>query len=210
MAGNHSVQRQARTTELELCRSYSDVLIVDVNGYFVANCVPLLIQQNINGSSIFNRSWAQFKVGFNDSGGNYWLGNELIHRLTFAFRYKLRFDLQSHNTSNWYYAEYSSFRVLGEEYHYRLHVDGYSGNAGDAFGSVHHNQQMFTTYDRDNDRWAHNCAAWRGGAGFWYGACDTAQINVSRVGDGVSEYFSWNDLPGGSRLQTSRMSLQCK
>jgi len=66
----------------------------------VANCIPLLIQQNINGSNFFNRSWAEFKVGFNDSRGNYWLGNELLHQLTYSGgRYKLRFDLQAHNGS---------------------------------------------------------------------------------------------------------------
>jgi len=74
-----------------------------------------MIQQNINGSLAFNRSWAEYKVGFNDSRGNYWLGNDLLSQLTFSGRYKLRFDLQSRsNTSNWYYAEYSTFIVLSE------------------------------------------------------------------------------------------------
>jgi len=50
----------------------------------------LLIQQNIDGSNFFNRSWADFKVGFNDSSGNYWLGNDLLSQLTMNGRYKLR------------------------------------------------------------------------------------------------------------------------
>ena len=111
----------------------------------------MLIQQNINGSNIFNRSWAEFKVGFNDSSGNYWLGNELLSQLTANNSYKLRFDLQSRsNISNWYHAEYSTFIVLTEADNYRLQVAGYSGDAGDAFGS-RHNGMMFSTYDRDND-----------------------------------------------------------
>ena len=72
-----------------------------------AICLPLLIQQNADGSDFFNRSWAEFKVGFNDSLGNYWLGNDLLHQLTGNVRYKLRVDLQSSNGS-WYYAEYLS------------------------------------------------------------------------------------------------------
>jgi len=68
-----------------------------------ANCIPLLIQQNAEGSYFFNRSWAKFKVGFNDTRGNYWLGNELLHQLTDKKPYKLRFDLQAFNGS-WYYA----------------------------------------------------------------------------------------------------------
>ena len=153
----------------------------------------------------FNRSWAEFKVGFGDPSGNYWLGNELLSQLTANHRYKLRFDLQSRsNTSNWYHAEYSTFRVLPETYNYELKVAGYSGNAGrDAFGSIHHNGMMFTTYDRDNDQSSGNCAAsWSGG--FWYGNCAWSAVNVIR------DYFAWYVLPGGYSLQSSRMWLQCK
>jgi len=165
----------------------------------------LLIQQNINGSSFFNRSWSEFKVGFNDSHGNYWLGNELLSQLTVNNRYKLKFDLQSRsNTSNWYYAEYSTFRVLTEAYNYELQVAGYSGNAGeDAFGTSSHNGRMFSTYDRNNDQHSSShCAAYHGG-GFWYGACSNCDVNSARV-------FYWAGLPGGDSLQSSRMWLQCK
>jgi len=163
----------------------------------------LLIQQNINGSNIFNRSWAEYKVGFNDSSGNYWLGNELLSQLTVNHRYKLKFDLQSRsNTSNWYYAEYSTFRVLPERYKYELLVAGYSGNAGyDALAIQ--NGMMFSTYDRDNDlHSSRHCAAYWGG-GFWYNACSYCDVNCAR-------YFAWGGLPGGSYLQSSRMWLQCK
>jgi len=169
----------------------------------VANCVPLLIQQNINGSNFFNRSWSEYKVGFNDSRGNYWLGNELLSQLTAYSRYKLRFDLQSRsNTSNWYHVEYSTFIVQTEADNYTLQVAGYSGNAGrDSFGSSDHNGQMFSTYDRDNDLTSSHCAASYGG-GFWYSACSDCDVNSAR-------FFYWNGLPG-IYLQTSRMWLQCK
>jgi len=161
----------------------------------------LLIQQNVDGSTdFFNRSWAEFKVGFNNSVGNYWLGNELLSQLTLSGLYKLRFDLQSRsNTSNSYHAEYSSFIVLAESSNYTLLVSGYSGNAGDAFG--YHNGMMFTTYDRDNDLHPGNCATIDGG-GFWYKICFRCGVNTVN--------FSWNGLPGGRLLQSSRMWLQCK
>jgi len=118
----------------------------------------LLIQQKVDGSDFFNRSWAEFKVGFNDTSGNYWLGNELLSQLTVSGRYKLKFDLQSRsNTSNWYSAEYSTFIVLAESSNYTLQMAGYSGNAGwDALS--YSNGMMFTTYDRDNDQRSGNCA----------------------------------------------------
>ena len=168
----------------------------------------MLIQQNVDGSSVFRRSWADFKVGFSDSRGNYWLGNELLSQLTVNDTYKLKFDLQSRTNRNWYYAEYSTFRVLPEAQNYKLQVAGYSGNAGgDALN--HSNGMMFTTHDRDNDRWPKvNCAS-RTGGGFWHKNCAHADVNADRR-DIARHRFGWEGLPGGRSLQSSRMWLQCK
>ena len=167
-------------------------------------CIPLLIQQNLDGSNFFNRSWAEFKVGFNDSRGNYWLGNELLSQLTQNGRYKLRFDLHSRANHNWYYAEYRTFVVNDEQSNHMLQVFGYSGNAGrDSFS--YHNGLMFTTYDRDNDQTPNNCAVITGG-GFWYKNCAACEVNTisGRAGD-----FSWEGMPGGDQLQSSRMWIMC-
>jgi len=171
------------------------------------NCT-LLVLQNINGSSVFNGSWAEYKVGFNDMRGNFWLGNDLLHQLTASGRYKLRFDLQATNGS-WYYAEYSSFVVSSEASNYRMQVTGYSGNAGDTGGDggfLYHDGMMFSTYDRDNDQWSSNCAADIGG-GFWYKSCSRARVNYGR---GRGRYFYWYYANGRHiYLQTSRMWLTC-
>jgi len=167
----------------------------------------LLIQQNVDGSDFFNRSWEEFKVGFNDSRGNYWLGNELLHQLTYSGgRYKLRFDLQALNGS-WYYAEYSEFVVYSETVSYKIGVSGYSGNAGDAFWS--YDQMMFTTYDRDNDPlippgYEKNCAVYNGG-GFWYKYCSHVSVN------GVGVRFRWWTEDKGTTLflKSSRMWVVC-
>jgi len=121
-------------------------------------------------------------------------------------RYKLRFDLQSRaNSNNHYTAEYSTFLVLSEQTNYVLRVSGYSGNARDALS--YHNGMMFTTYDRDNDATAYNNCAVRNGAGFWYRSCTRCGVNGVR---GVPDDFFWLSLPGGNRLQTSRMWLTCR
>jgi len=153
-----------------------------------------------------NRLWAEYKVGFGDPSGNYWLGNDLLSQLTANYRYKLRFDLQQRDTGNWYYAEYSWFRVLSEADSYTLMVTGFSGNASsDAFG-LWHNGEKFSTLERDNDRLSsHNCAA-RIGGGFWWQDCGWCHVNGARSTGG----FYWHDLPGGRDLQLSRMWLQCK
>ena len=164
----------------------------------------MLIQQH-DGSS-FNRPWAEYKVGVGDPSGNYWLGNELLSQLTANNRYKLRFDLQQRSSGNWYYAEYSTFRVLSEADNYTLQVAWFSGNAGlDAF-SAYHNGRQFSTVDRGNDRRSsRNCAAYNGG-GFWWRDCGECLVNAAR---GIRRFY-WLDLPGGPDLQLSRMWLQCK
>jgi len=159
-----------------------------------------MIQHNINGSLVFNRSWAEYKVGFNDSRGNYWLGNDLLSQLTLTGRYKLRIDLQSRSNSTWYYAEYSTFIVQPESDNYTLNVSGYSGNAGGDALSIQ-NGMKFTTYDRDNDVWSGNCGI---GGGFWYSNCCGGCVNYNYA------YFKWWYLPGGWWLQSTRMWLQCK
>ena len=168
----------------------------------------MLLQQNVNGSNAFNRTWAEFKVGFNDTRGNYWLGNDLLSQLTHNGGYKLRFDLQERNGS-WYWAEYRSFAVLSEAYNYRLLVSGYSGNAGDAL--YYHDKMMFTTYDRDNDpliysAYNNNCAVYNGG-GFWHKDCTLASVNTVR---GRGDDFDWSPRQGRRfYLQSTRMWLMC-
>jgi len=167
----------------------------------------LIQQQNVYAFDFFNRSWAEFKVGFNDTKGNYWLGNELLNELT-NNRYRLRFELHAAN-GTWYWAEYSSVAVRSEADNYKLLVSGYSGNAGDALS--YQNNKMFTTYDRDNDpwingAWKNNCAVYNGG-GFWYNSCSRGSINVI---PGRGENFRWySSQTGNLLLQTSRMWLMC-
>jgi len=141
-------------------------------------------------------------VGFGDPSGNYWLGNDLLSQLTANYRYKLRFDLQQNGTGNWYYAEYSRFRVLSEADSYTLMVSGFSGNVSyDAFGW--HNGEKFSTIERDNDRSSYdNCAAMIG-AGFWWRDCGDCGVNAAR---GTGRFY-WGGL---SYLQSTRMWLQCK
>jgi len=171
----------------------------------LAFCTTVLIQQN-DGSGGFNRSWREYKVGFGDITGNYWLGNEILKRQTANNRYKLRFDLQQRDTGNWYYAEYNTFRVLSEADNYTLQVGGFSGNTGYDVFSRYHNGEQFSTIDRDNDGTSsHSCAAWLG-SGFWYNACAVSPVNAAHN----TGRFLWLGLPGNYHLKSTRMWMQCK
>jgi len=168
----------------------------------------LLIQQHINGSRVFNRSWEEYKAGFNDSSGSFWLGNELLHQLTKLSKYKLRFELRRQSAGNvWYWAEYSTFVVTSEETKYLMHVDDYSSNIGDGF-VLNHDGAMFSTYDSDNDSNAtHNCAATAGG-GFWWNTCGGTH-SVASVNTQLGGSFGWRYSTGIYNLLISRMWLTC-
>jgi len=106
-----------------------------------------MIQQNVDGSNFFNRSLAEFRVGFNDTDGNYWLGNDLLHQLTKEARYKLQCLVQARSNSVVYTANYKTFLVGSEAINYTLTVARYTGNAGDAMSFQ--NGMMFSTLDKE-------------------------------------------------------------
>ena len=100
----------------------------------------MLVQQNLDGTDFFNRSWADFRVGFSDKKGNYWLGNDLLSEVSQTGQYKLRFDMRKRENGRWCYAEYSTFVVQGEVFNYKLHVAGYTGTDNKYFIIVYDNR----------------------------------------------------------------------
>ena len=87
----------------------------------------------------------------------------------------------------WYWAEYSTFSISDEADKYRLTVDGYSGDAGDALLAPKWpnwiaNGMMFTTLDSDNDINPYvNCGEKIKG-GWWYRKCGTGIVNRNNNG----------------------------
>jgi Fibrinogen beta and gamma chains, C-terminal globular domain len=55
--------------------------------------VTVLVQR-FDGSSAFNKTWSEFKGGFDDTAGNFWLGNDRISQLTLSGCNQLMFVLQ--------------------------------------------------------------------------------------------------------------------
>ncbi|EHB10523.1 Fibrinogen alpha chain, partial [Heterocephalus glaber] len=146
----------------------------------------LLIQQRMDGSLNFNRTWQDYKRGFgslNDKGeGEFWLGNDHLHLLTQRGSL-LRVELEDW-AGKGAFAEYH-LQVGSEAQGYVLKVSSYRGSAGDALveGSVEegaeytsHDGMQFSTFDRDADQWEENCAEVYGG-GWWYNNCQAANLN---------------------------------
>ena len=140
-----------------------------------------VVVRRFDGSGDFNRNWDEYKQGFGDASGEYWLGNEYLHYMTSSRAYKLRFDLEDWD-GNSAYAEYSSFRVTSEADNYRLLLGDYSGNASDdqaedgSSGFLYHKYAQFSTFDRDNDLFGGSCVNQYNHGGFWWRYCGTVQI----------------------------------
>ncbi|XP_061605397.1 angiopoietin-related protein 6 [Phyllopteryx taeniolatus] len=158
-----------------------------------------VIQRRQDGSVNFFRTWEQYKQGFGNLDGEYWLGLEHLYWLAKQTKYKLRVVLDDWQGRQ-VFAEYDSFRLESESDGYRLRVGQYRGNAGDSLSW--HNNKAFTTLDRDKDGYTGNCAHYQKG-GWWYHMCAHSNLNGvwyrgghyrSRYQDGVY----WAEFHGGS------------
>ena len=86
-----------------------------------------VFQRRLDGSVDFNRGWQDYKLGFGDLKGEFWLGLDKIDRLTTASRNELRIDMED-TSGNTRYAEYNSFAVTSEQQKYQLSLGSYTGN----------------------------------------------------------------------------------
>ena len=84
-----------------------------------------VFQKRRDGSVDFFRAWDDYKRGFGNLNGEFWLGLDRIHRLTVSGGYKLRVDLEYYNLVK--YAEYNLFAVGSEGTKYKLSLGSYSG-----------------------------------------------------------------------------------
>ena len=89
-----------------------------------------VVQKRLNGSVDFDRNWSDYKNGFGNLDGEFWLGLEKIHRLTKSSS-KLRVDLEDFDGKT-SYAEYDMFVVATESKKYQLSVGKYSGKLFEA------------------------------------------------------------------------------
>ena len=151
-----------------------------------------VFQRRIDGSVTFYLGWDDYKDGFGDMSGEFWLGLDKIHRLT-QRKQMLRIDLADFE-GNTRYAKYSTFTVGSESSRYVMQCGKYDGNAGDSLS--YHNNTKFSTKDKDNDKWSSNCAEEFKGA-WWYKYCHRSNLNGRYLSgphqseaDGVN-WYSW-------------------
>jgi ficolin len=86
-----------------------------------------VFQRRQDASVNFYRGWQDYKNGFGDLNGNFWLGLDRIHRLTKSGQnVSLRVDLMDW-TNDTVYAKYGSFSVASESGNYKLNLSSFSG-----------------------------------------------------------------------------------
>ena len=86
-----------------------------------------VFQKRLDGSVDFFLNWSDYKVGFGDLNGEFWLGLDKIHHLTSDDKSMLRVDLEDFE-GNTAYAEYNKFGVTSENDKYELNLGSYSGD----------------------------------------------------------------------------------
>ena len=85
-----------------------------------------VFQKRLDGSVNFYRGWSDYKRGFGNLNGEYWLGLDKIYRLT-KLKNTLRVDLEDTKGKR-AYAAYEMFAVASERAKYKLNLGKYSGN----------------------------------------------------------------------------------
>ncbi|KAH8351572.1 hypothetical protein KR059_008158, partial [Drosophila kikkawai] len=96
----------------------------------------IVIQRRINGNSSLSAKRTDFENGFGNTNASFWLGLNLIHKLTTSQRYELYIQVVDCDGVT-AYARYDHFEIGSEQEEYKIKSLGsYSGNAGDAFRSL--------------------------------------------------------------------------
>ncbi|XP_052870886.1 ryncolin-1-like [Anopheles cruzii] len=169
----------------------------------------VVIQHRFDGSANFYRNWKEYRNGFGQLEGEFWLGLDRIHQLTASKPHELVIlleDFEGRKT----YAKYDLFEIGGESELYALNnITGYSGTAGDSLISVA--GMKFSTLDSDNDTWEGSCAVTYNGA-WWYSACHRSNLNGRYLWGETKEYATgmvWYSLRGYYySLKSSKMMIR--
>ncbi|XP_047459691.1 angiopoietin-2a [Mugil cephalus] len=133
-----------------------------------------VLQKRLDGHVDFHRTWQEYKKGFGDASGEFWLGNEFVSKMTSKKSYKLRIQLNDWE-GNSGFSQYDEFSLDGEAQNYKIHLKGYSGTAG-KISSIGQPGSEFSTKDADNDKCVCKCSQLTTG-GWWFDACGPSNLN---------------------------------
>ncbi|KAK7095312.1 fibrinogen C domain-containing protein 1-like [Littorina saxatilis] len=170
-----------------------------------------VFQRRQDASVDFYRDWTDYRNGFGDLEGNFWLGLDKLHKLTTSQRFELRVDLQKCDGTKGN-ATYSGFYVEDVSHNFTLRFDKFTGgNAGDSLS--YHRGFQFSTKDRDHDTFSGKSCAQGSHGAWWYGYCSQSDLNKPynpNSRDGIHLPFYWNAFSnrGINALKFSEMKIR--
>ncbi|XP_037940249.1 angiopoietin-related protein 7-like isoform X2 [Teleopsis dalmanni] len=164
------------------------------------------------GDTSFQRDWAEYKSGFGNLAGDFFIGLEKLHALTSSAVHELVVILEDFANEQ-AYARYNLFGIGSEDEGYALNLLGnYTGTAGDSL--TYHAGYKFSTYDMDNDGCLEcNCAQAHMGA-WWYNWCEQSNLFGKYYLDNYSSAPSfqgmyWHHFRGPNySLRAARMMIR--
>ncbi|KFB50354.1 AGAP009184-PA-like protein [Anopheles sinensis] len=106
----------------------------------------IVFQHRYNGEVDFFRGWTDYREGFGNLDGEFWLGLELLHKFTSDGKYQLLVEMEDH-AGKYRYAKYDQFAVQSEKDLYKLEVGCFSGTAKDSM--QYHRGGRFCTKDKN-------------------------------------------------------------
>nr|WES10350.1 ficolin [Portunus trituberculatus] len=166
--------------------------------------------ENNNLRENFNKTWKEYREGFGDLRGEFWIGNEVVHALTSEIPYQLYVLLEDWD-GNVAEGMWNQFRIASEAEDYRLSVEGYHAlsTTGDSF-SLHHHRRPFSTYDRDNDTDDHDHCARSYGGGWWYFQCHVSHLTGSALPrrEGGQHAIMWKSWKNTEGLRSAYMAIR--
>ena len=162
-----------------------------------------------DGSQDFYLGWNDYKDGFGDLHGEFWLGNDFLSLLTSYDTQQLRIDLEDFEGET-RFAKYSSFSVGPSHDQYRLNVSGYSGDANDSL--INHHGFRFSAWNADHENSSKHCAQVYIGA-WWFHDCFSSHLNGEYIPDGISpdHYYGiiWYNWKGSdTSLKAAKMMIK--
>ena len=168
-----------------------------------------VIQRRVDGTTDFYLNWTDYKRGFGSLTGNFWLGNDDIHRLTASGNSMLRVELEDWE-GNTVYAVYGTFLVDDESNKYRLTAENYVRSSTVGNSLYFQGNMFFSTKDRDNlPQNSFNPAQKYTGA-WWYTSSSYVNLNGQYLGDKISDngiiWISWKYYP--LSLKRSEMKIR--
>ncbi|XP_043648911.1 fibrinogen-like protein 1 isoform X2 [Drosophila teissieri] len=162
----------------------------------------------------FERGWLDYRDGFGNLAGDFFIGLNKLHALTSSALHELRIVMEDFS-GNVAYAGYSLFAIGSEKELFPLVLlgqfqDNLTPSAGDSLS--YHAGAKFSTVDQDNDNCLEcNCALRHKGAG-WFNNCAKSNLFgeyvTQNIGQAGETGMWWDTFSGQNSLKRVRWQIR--